>query len=745
MPSTSASRILIAATAACALPWLVPAGASAGSYTVRTCNAAPGVFSTQAFGDFATRGMRIRRACNPEGPGLRGLLVGNVLRRGRVPFAARSILTLLAPPATHFKSYEWSGELRRRDCGYALQVYTDRRDGAGERYEIRNKKPHTKCPRNRRAQSSGNPRPASYPVGSDQAGPDRIVQRIDCRSRDGCLARGENYVRTFKGSAEVVDHTPPSVQITGGGLASGAWVAGRQTVEYSASDNVGVREGKVIAGEITKRPEPRPCDFTQLVPCANGASAIGVDTRELTEGTQPLSVEAYDSAGNPGRSQAVPARVDNSAPARVDVAVEGGEAWRRTPDFVLAWANPAESDRAPIVAAHHSLCRVGTQECSSARSAGDGIGRVGLTAPAPGQYTVSVWREDAAGNQEADNASVPVTVRYDPEPPQPAFEAPSLSDPTRISVIVADKVSGLAGGAIEISRAGSGTWQALPTGQEGERLVSRIDDSRLPPGDYALRTRAFDKAGNEGSTDRRADGGPMTIRLPLRIASAMRAGIARRKTVRSKRGRGRNRRTVRRRVTVLDARRRVTFGHRVNIAGRLANRDGQGIAGAQVRVFSRTPVVPETLVGVIATDAEGRYRYRARAASTRTLRFAYAGTELILPAQREVTLLVPAASTIRTSHGRVRNGQAVRFAGRLGAPAPSKLVELQVRLSGRFQTFRTARTDAQGKWSVGYRFRRTCGHTRFAFRARLPKESGYPFETGRSRTVPVTVRGRPCA
>jgi len=188
----------------------------------------------------------------------------------------------------------------------------------------------------------------------------------------------------------------------------------------------------------------------------------------------------------------------------------------------------------------------------------------------------------------------------------------------------------------------------------------------------------------------------------------------------------------------------VAFGRRVTIAGRLANSDGQGIAGAQVQVFSRTPVAAETLAAVIATDADGRYHYRARAGSTRTLRFSYAGTALILPAQREVTLLVPAATTMRASSRILKNGEAVTFAGRLGAPAADKLVELQVRLSGRFQTFRTARTGPQGRWSVGYRFRRTCGTTRFDFRARLPQEAGYPFETGRSRTVPVTVRGRPC-
>ncbi len=742
MSSTTAGRCWAAVVAVGCVMAAVPSGASAGSYEVSTCNAAPGVFSTQAFGDFATRGMRIRRACNPEGPGRRGLLVGNVLRRGRVPFAARSILTLVAPPATHFKSYKWSGDLRRRDCGYALQVYADGTETG--RYEVRNKKPHTKCPRNGRAQSSGLPRVRNYPIGNNQAGPRRIVQRIDCRSRDGCSARGENFVRTFKGSAEVVDYTPPSVQITGGALTSGSWVAGDQAVEYSASDNVGVKEAGIVASGINRGNSPRPCDFTRLVPCANGPAAIGINTTRLTDGSQPLVVEANDSAGNPGRSAAVTARIDNTPPTRVDVAVEGGEGWRRTPDFALAWANPLEDDRAPITAAHYSLCRAGTRECAAARGAGDGIARIGLTAPAPGEYTATVWREDAAGNQEADNASVPVTLRYDPEPPQPAFEALSTSDPTRISVAVTDRVSGLAGGTIEISRAGSSAWESLPTAQEGERLVARVDDSRFAPGDYALRARAFDQAGNEGSTDRRADGQAMTIRLPLRITSKMRAGVALRKTVRRKVGRRGRRRPGTKRITVLDDRRRVAFGRRVTIAGRLANGDGQGIADAQVQVFSRTPVAAEKLVAVIATDADGRYRYRARADSTRTLRFAYAGTELILPAQREVALLVPATTTLRPSRRRLNNGQAVTFAGRLGAPAAGKLVELQVLLSGRFQTFRTARTGPEGRWSVGYRFRRTCGTTRFAFRARLPQEAGYPFETGRSHTAPVTVKGRPC-
>jgi hypothetical protein len=65
-------------------------------------------------------------------------------------------------------------------------------------------------------------------------------------------------------------------------------------------------------------------------------------------------------------------------------------------------------------------------------------------------------------------------------------------------------------------------------------------------------------------------------------------------------------------------------------------------------------------------------------------------------------------------------------------------------LSGRWQTFRTATTAVDGSWHVKYRFRRSCGVLRYRFRARLPAEAGYTFETGRTKVVGVRVRGRPC-
>ena len=91
--------------------------------------------------------------------------------------------------------------------------------------------------------------------------------------------------------------------------------------------------------------------------------------------------------------------------------------------------------------------------------------------------------------------------------------------------------------------------------------------------------------------------------------------------------------------------------------------------------------------------------------------------------------------------------RVVSFAGRvrsLPIPTGGKLVELQVVLSGRWQTFRTVRTDASGAWRIRYRFRRSCGVLTYRFRAQLPSEAGYPFERGHTRAIAVRVRGEAC-
>jgi hypothetical protein len=235
------------------------------------------------------------------------------------------------------------------------------------------------------------------------------------------------------------------------------------------------------------------------------------------------------------------------------------------------------------------------------------------------------------------------------------------------------------------------------------------------------------------------------LNLPVRLASTMRAGVARTKFVRRWVRRHGKRVRIRRRVTVLRRSAPVAFGGRLEIRGRLADRNGHGIAGAPIQVLARSVASAERLEAVARTGDDGQFRYTAAGTMSRTLRLAFGGTPLVLPTQGEVTLRVPAAGSLKAKRRHLLNGQVARFSGVVRSvplPAGGKLVELQVQLSGRWQTFRTRRTDGAGHWSIPYRFRRTTGVQRYRFRLRLPSEAAYPFATGTSRPLVVTVRGR---
>lgn len=745
--SRRARLIRVATIAVTGVAVLGHAGpATAGEFPINACQADRVGSKTTAFEDFATRGMMWKRACDFQRSGLRGLVTANVARAGRVARGAVSRFVLRAPPGTSFSRFTWAGEARRRDCRYALQLWADAPGRTPT--PMKNVKANTRCPTAGRAQAATWRERHTYNV----SGTTRIVQRTVCVGAPGqnyCSSRGLNYIRTSLAQAIVVDTSLPGAAIIQDNpFTQGQWVGGAQRVNYAALDNVGVKYARPVFNGVPDLGHTRPCDYAQRVPCPNGNGTIDVNTRQLREGSQSLVVEALDTAGNPGPSAATTVRIDNSPPGAVPTLVEGGEGWRNPNDFDIGWVNPPEADRAPVVAAHYRLCRIDGSDCSQGSQTGNDISRLSdLAVRGPGEWQLRMWRDDAAANQDPANASEPVTLRFDPEPPTLGFEPVSAADPTLITVAVEDKVSGVVAGGIELSRPGSGSWQSLPTALQGGRLVARIDDAALPPGQYVLRATARDQASNQSTSDRLLNGQPMAITLPLRSATTMRAGVFSERVVRKTIRRRGKRRIVRRRVVELEARARAEFGRQVKLGGTLTTTDGRPIPGAQLQVFSRGETEPERLVGVVTTDAQGAYAYNAVADATRTFRLAYAGSAVTLPTQGEVALLTSAASTIRATPRRLRNGQSVRFSGRLRslpAPPAGKLIELQVVLSGRWQTFRTTRTDAAGNWSVRYHFRRSCGLLRYRFRLHMPEEAGYPFESNRTRSVAVRVRGAPC-
>jgi hypothetical protein len=149
--------------------------------------------------------------------------------------------------------------------------------------------------------------------------------------------------------------------------------------------------------------------------------------------------------------------------------------------------------------------------------------------------------------------------------------------------------------------------------------------------------------------------------------------------------------------------------------------------------------------GAATTDAHGRFRFTVPPGPSRTVRYRYDGTNTIRPTTGDLTTKVTAAARLKVDRRRLRNGQAVRFAGRLlGKPIPpaGKLVALQAKVGRGWRTFATPRANAKGRFRHRYRFTATTGVRRYAFRVVVAREAAYPYERGVSRTVNVTVRGR---
>jgi len=705
--------------------------AGSGYYRVEACRGPDP--RGAGFADFATRDMLIKRGCTPYGRGVRGLVV-SVKHSGkqgaRVKRGSVARLVMAAPAGTVITMAAWSGGAVRSDCGYDMNVLAQTAD-AKRTWPVFDT--GDKCPPKGRAQASGDRREVVNNIAAN-----RVVLRVICKD-SACSRRGRDYLRTSSLALGIVDTQDPTVAITS---APQGWTNGTQTIGYSASDNTGL---KTVTSSRGGPGDSFGCALITTTPCPRQVGdSLQIDTNRLGEGSQQVALTAADVAGRGGASGPATVHVDFNPPGRVDTAVTGGESWRAAAPFQVGWANPAEPDRAPIVAARYQLCPVGDPAgCTSERVAGDGIAATSIQPPKPGEWTVRTWREDAAGNQSDSQASNTVTLRWDPTPPEVAFQPSPPNDPTQIAVRAADTVSGVASGRIEMSREGSGVWQQVPANRNGDQLVGRIDDSKLPAGRYQLRARATDQAGNEKSAD-----GP-TVQLPLRIVTSMRAGREHTKVVRKKVRRHGKRRTVKRRKTTLRPSARIAYGRTSTLTGTLNNRDGNPISGPVV-VYEQSVITPAHVVAIIPANAKGRFSYKARGTQSRTLTFSYLGNGTTLPITSQVKVTVPAKATIKTSRRKLLNGGVTVFSGQVKTrpiPAGGKLLAVQAYIKrrqghGRWSTFRTVRTDAAGRWKTRYRFVSTCERRyRWSIRAVVPSEAGVPYSLGKTKPTHVTVRG----
>ena len=741
---------------------LVPAtGAqAANTYWLEFCQAAANR-SVEGFAAVQDRGLITRKDCREAGALREGLMVRTARdtisgrRRAEVRYRDVAALVFQAPPGTVIKTVRWGGRPWRNSCDWLPQLrIMDEHQPAVKNELLAGRSRDNKRCSDSEVGAARPPRIRHYPVlGNpkyDVPRPKYLVQRVLCVNRRGCAlgSRPQAFIVTENLRLEIVDEQGPSQLAVTGGDLFGGWINSDRTLTYTAADDgSGIKTVRAVndqAAEIGKI--TNDCLFTRPVPCPNGPGSLAIDIRSARQGTQNVALQAFDAADNAtGLVQAGTMHVDTIAPGAADVTIDGGNGWRNTASHTLRWSNADNAgDVAPITGIRYRACPKGTR-CDATPASASSTDQLTIDAP-PGETDISLWRVDAASNENPANASVPVTLRYDPEPPQAAFNPLDPNDPTRLTAPVSDRYSGLAAAQIELSQQGSGVWQSLATQQEGAHLVARVDDSTLPAGTYLARVVARDAAGNTTVSEQTTGGQPMVLQLPLRIESRLAGGVVHTRTVKRRVRRNGKRRVVRRRVTVHRAGTRSRLGRRVRIGGVLTNRDGNPLANAQIHVYSTPQGGLEQLAGVIQTDARGRYTYTLRADANRTLRLAYHGTSLILPVERQVQIEVAAASSLRISKRRVPNGGRVVFSGRvrsLPVPATGKIVELQWRVGGAdWGTFRTVRTDSTGRWRLPYRFSRIRSTVRLAFRARLPAEAGYPFVTGGSRAKRLTVIGR---
>jgi len=713
------------------LVWLAaiaaPASAGAGTYQVTACanvaGGAPGAFTA-----VADPGMAAYKECpnHPSRPAS-GLVTRASANAGpaRVPFFAGAYQIFEAPPGAGLASVTFDHATIRlaQHWTTGIVAYDGDFNVGSLPYGC-----YAGLP------GCGLGTPSFFgPVTVNLNGHARFRFETRCGAAQGCdiTASGFNpATRALFSAANVVvrvnDSTPPAIVPEPSALWGDGWHRGNEAGWQGLYDNVGVMalrlyaDGRLVWAQDFRDsgwPDHVRCDFTRPRPCNNiTPGGVRLDTATLEDGEHSIRIEAIDAAGN---ASAIERRIrtDNTAPAHVAASVGGGEGWRRTNDFTVAWPLPPQGSGSPITRVHYVVCALPARADSCTRGSRDSAGIESLSSvkvPNPGEFALRVWLEDAAGNASEANASAAVRLRLDDAAPEGVFELLDERDPRRLDVRVADVGSGVAGGAVELRRAGHRQWHELSTALEGNVLRALVDDVGLPDGDYEARAIMRDLAGNERIADRREDGARMTLSLPVRTGSRIALG------------------------------RRVLRGPGV-VRGRLTSAFAEPVPRAAVTVIEQPRSGSSaTRASGVTTDTEGRFTYQVGRGVSRSLRFKFAGTDLLKPADVEARVRVPARTTIGVSRRRLLNGQAVRFVGRLlGTPVPEggKLIDLQAFYRGRWRTIATPRANERGRWGFKYRFEATSGLVRYRFRARVRREASYPYELGYSRVVTVTVRG----
>ncbi|MTD43805.1 hypothetical protein GKE82_05655 [Conexibacter sp. W3-3-2] len=700
---------------------VAPGMARAGTYDVHACNPAVAGGANNAFFPLSNAGLTAFAEC----PAGQGITVRNGWDNGQSSFLEGAYMVFDAPGGNVVESVHFQAGFERHDCSWGTGVVASGYDLGGTR--VWGFAPGVDCG------SGQTPGPTNFFPSRFDFAINQPRVRFETRCGAGiCPRTGIAAFRVRDVLVRVRDDAGPALAGGRGALwTSDGWLAGSHTAGFDASDPSGIREiGISVDGKRVGTSSP-PCDFTRPTPCPPASIEEPQNTSGWGgDGEHTVTLTAVDAAGNASTSSRA-VKVDNNAPdAPKDVIVEGGDGWRPSNGFKIRWTNPDQT-AAPIAGVNWELCTPDGKECKrGSEDKADVEALDKLELPAPGEYLLRLWLRDAAGNQEERLAAPSMTLRYDDASPEVELEPLTADDPTRVTAKVSDRGSGLVSGAIEMRRVGATEWTALATTVDAERLIARIDDEGLGDGLFELRARAADHAGNERSTTTMKDGRTAQITLPLRLKTKLAVGVVKR----SRRG------------EKLVSAARVSYGQLVRVRGRMTSPEGNPLQDLEVQAVSQVldGVTPPRVIATVKTSRTGRFSFLVRKGPSRSITIRYAGAPQVRSVTRDLKLNVRSRTTIRPNRRSFVNGDTVRFRGAVTTgriPGAGKLIEVQVLSRGKWRTFATTRTGKKGTWRHDYRFDGTNGRVTYRFRARVPRESGYPFVTGGSRSIRVRVRG----
>ena len=284
---------------------------------------------------------------------------------------------------------------------------------------------------------------------------------------------------------------------------------------------------------------------------------------------------------------------------------------------------------------------------------GTDLSRVGdLAVPGAGQWQLRVALRDAAGNVDWDRSGRVEGLRYDGTAPMAAFLPFDPANPATLRLGVSDDASGVASTEIEARRRGDEGWHPLAVSLADGTATALLDDDRLDEGTYDVRARVTDNAGNEMTTTNMAGNVPLTVRLPIRTASALAVGHPERVRVKS----SKSKRPTYKRVLV--AKPQTNHGEAVAIEGKLTDPDGNPRPGAAIQVLEKIDLPGRAWqeLATVITTANGGFTFRAAPGPARQLRFVYPGSATTRARTEDVELQVRAGVTLKPeqAHGAQR-------------------------------------------------------------------------------------------